>query len=69
MPIALHVVCNNETRPELVVIIDGSGASLLGLSSAADAATVVAAEGAVRCEVSAAQYDQFVALSRQGDGN
>lgn len=67
MPTNLHVTCPG--KPELLVSLDGSGATLLGFSSPDDRDTLVAATRAVAAPVSAAQYDQLVALARGGDGN
>lgn len=67
MPTNLHVT--SAGQPELIISLDGSGATLLGLVSPSDRDQIVAATKANPCPVSAAQYAAFVALARRGDGS
>lgn len=65
----LHLVAPADAGlPEVIVTIDGAGATIIGLASPADAAAISAAMKATRVEVSAEQFNEFNKVARVGDG-
>lgn len=51
-------------KPESIVAIDGAGVSFIGLATGGDANALGVSLGAVRTQVTAAQYDEIVRASR-----
>ena len=63
----LHLVQITPGQPEAIVALDGSGATFVALASPSDAITLIDRYQAVRTEVTAAQYAEFLRVARAGD--